>query len=293
MSSVAAKQAPAIALPGRTADLTADLTLADPEPAELPDEPLLELPADALIELPPLNPTGEVAEALDLGSAVLGSEAWRASIGAPDPTPAPAIAPAPVAPASWPPPAETPAETPARKPLCDNLAGLRFGPRDSAPANDSTIDVPRTPPPPPRRIEPPAMAPESSTRPLPEIVHVRKTPAHGVARPEVGAPTVVGLDEAPARKAKPRSPTPRPVTMRRQIREVGEGQSDDLPTEAPRREASPRHRKADGFYEEALKSMAAQDYASAFRHLTLALTFAPGDPRFITARQKVQRILSL
>jgi len=39
--------------------------------------------------------------------------------------------------------------------------------------------------------------------------------------------------------------------------------------------------------------MAAHDYQGAYRHLTLALTFAPGDPRFITARQKVQRILSL
>lgn len=152
---------------------------------------------------------------------------------------------------------------------------------------------------------PPQLAPELlieaptevPLRPLPEVVRTAcaAEPGQPPARTrEVSEPTVVGLDPgAPtARVARPRAPSPRPVAVmhHRQIRERGRAGEPvrgtaDLPTV--------EQTKAERFFHEAVKAMRTDDYAAADRHLALALTFAPGHPRYLLIRKKVRHYLDL
>jgi len=67
---------------------------------------------------------------------------------------------------------------------------------------------------------------------------------------------------------------------------VGERAAAPLPVTPVRHQ-----QRGEALFEEALKAMVAGDYASAERHLTLAISYNPGDVRVQVAREKVRRVL--
>jgi len=117
---------------------------------------------------------------------------------------------------------------------------------------------------------------------------------------ELGAPDVVGVGPAdPPRRA----PTPTRTGPRVAFRQIQERNPTlDVPQQmvapVPERPATPppgtpvRHlQRGEALFEEALKAMVAGDYSAAERHLTLAMSYNPGDIRVQVAREKVRRVL--
>ncbi len=52
-----------------------------------------------------------------------------------------------------------------------------------------------------------------------------------------------------------------------------------------------QQQKAERLFQEAVRALKANDYEAAHRHLTLAVSFAPGIPRYDMICQKVRRYL--
>jgi hypothetical protein len=126
-------------------------------------------------------------------------------------------------------------------------------------------------------------------------------PAAAIHRVEVCRPLPQAVRTAPKAQGDPRAPSPaqgvrqaKPTRTRRsaQVRRPPPRAVKALgPTIITADLPAVKEQKADRLFHEAIRALKANDYEAAHRHLTLAVSFAPSNPRYDLICKKVRRYL--